>query len=478
MRDLLLFVIVIGLVPIILMRPWIGILAWFWSGLMTPHLLTWGFMKAFPIAVVFGGATLAGLVMAKDRRSMPFSREMIMMWVLVAYTAMTSFFAVYDGAWDFWLHLMKILLITFITPMLVYGQHRIILLLLVITLSIAFYGFKGGLFAISTGGSHMVLGPAGSYLSGNTYIGIAMIMVLPLVLTSARMFYYRWEDFGSELIHRFSDKIGLFFYGVFWLTAVAILVTYSRGALLGILAIAPFMFIRMRRKWLMVGLAVIGVTVLGVTVPDRLMAQWETIETYEEDTSAMQRVQAWGVSWNMAKERPIRGMGFRFTYMDYDWWISYANFEGKWRHVLSPHSIYFSLLGQHGFGGLAVFMTLVGFTFFTLNRIRRQAVRETGQRWLSEYAWAMQIGLIGYLVAGTFLDVAYFSLFYAFVALAIIMRRELEEAPRAIEDTQAEQHAVTAPEQKRRSATGPRFPDFVPKPEDLLNQPRPWFRNR
>jgi probable O-glycosylation ligase (exosortase A-associated) len=455
MRDLLLFAILMGLVPVILMRPWIGILAWFWAGLMTPQFLTWGFMRTFPIAMLIGVVTLAGLVMTKDRRPMPMTREMVMMWMLVAYTAMTSYFAVNSsGAWEFWQHLMKILIITFITPMLIYGSRRIILLLLVITFSLAFYGFKGGIFAISTGGSHMVLGPNGSYLSGNTYIGLAMLMVLPLVLASARLFYFRWFDLGSTLIQRFSAPIGLGIYGVFWLTAIAILVTYSRGALLGLLAIAPFLFLRMQRKWLLVVIAVVAVTVVGVTVPDRLMARWQTIETYEEDTSAMQRVQAWGVNWNMAKENPITGMGFRNTWMGYDWWISYANFEGSWQHVLSPHSVYFGLLGQHGFGGLAVFLTLVGFTFLTLNRIRRTAQHEPSQRWLSEYAWAIQVGMIGFMAAGTFLDVAYFSLLYAFVALAIIMRRELEEAPSASAPAVDDQATV-------KPKTGPRFPDFV-----------------
>lgn len=455
MRDLLLFAILMGLVPIILMRPWIGILAWFWAGLMTPQFLTWGFMRTFPIAMLIGVVTLAGLVMARDRRPMPMTREMVMMWMLVAYTAMTSYFAVNSsGAWEFWQHLMKILIITFITPILIHGSRRIILLLLVITFSLAFYGFKGGIFAISTGGSHMVLGPNGSYLSGNTYIGLAMLMVLPLVLASARLFYFRWFDLGPTLIKRFSAPIGLGIYGVFWLTAIAILVTYSRGALLGLLAMAPFLFLHMQRKWLLVVIAVVAVTVVGVTVPDRLMARWQTIETYQEDTSAMQRVQAWGVNWNMAKENPITGMGFRNTWMGYDWWISYANFEGSWQHVLSPHSVYFGLLGQHGFGGLAVFLTLVGFTFLTLNRIRRTAQREPSQRWLSEYAWAIQVGMIGFMAAGTFLDVAYFSLLYAFVALAIIMRRELEEAPSASAPAVDDQAPV-------KPKTGPRFPDFV-----------------
>ena len=456
MRDLLLAAILAGLIPMILMRPWVGILAWFWVGLMTPQFLAWTYMRGFQMAMVIGVVTLAALVMTRDRRAPPMTREMVMLGVFVAYITMTSYFAVNpSGAWDFWQHLMKIILVTFITPMLIYGQTRIVLLLLVITFSLAFYGLKGGIFTVMTGGNYMVLGPVGSFLSGNTYIGLAMLMVLPLILASARMFHGRWVDFGQPLVRQFSRQIGWAIYGVFWLTAIAILATYSRGAFVGVLAIAPFMFWHMRRKLFLVTVAFVAVTVVGVTAPERLVERWQTIENYEQDTSAMQRIQSWGVNWNMAMERPLTGMGFRFGRMGYDWWVSYANFEGHWQHVLSPHSIYFGLLGQHGFGGLTVFLLLMGFTFLTLNRIRRTAKKETGQLWLAEYAWAIQVGLIGYAVAGIFLDVAYFTLFYAFIALAVIMRRELEEAPSPAASQSAPDRATTAVK------AGPRFPDFV-----------------
>lgn len=454
LRDLLLFGIMVGLVPAILMRPWIGVLAWFWIGLMAPHRLTWGFMYDFQIAMVIALTTLIALVIARDRRSLPVTREMAMMFVLVAYVTMTTYFAMNPGsAWETWEKYMKILLMTFVTPMLIYGQRRIVLLLLVITFSVAFYGFKGGLFSIATGGNHMVLGPDETFLEGNTYIGLAMIMVLPLVLASARMFHQRWVNFGWPLVQRFSKPIGWGLYGVFWLTAIAILATYSRGALVGLLAVAPFLFLRMRYKLILAALAFFAVVVVGVSAPDRLMARWETIQNYQEDTSAMQRIQAWGVNWNMALERPMLGMGFGHPGLGYEWWSSYANFEGVWRHALSAHSIYFQMLGSHGFGGLAVFLLLAGFTFLTLRRIRLTALRETGQLWLAEYAWAIQVGLIGYLAAGVFLDVAYFDLFYAFVALAIIMRRELEEAPRASE--------VGAAQENAKPHAGPKYPDFV-----------------
>lgn len=430
MRDLVLLAIVTGLVPLILWRPWLGVLAWFWVGLMAPHGLTWGFMRTFPIATLIGGVTLLALLLARDRQSLPGSREMFMMFVLVGFTALTSFFAVLpSAAWSQWQHFMKILLMTFVTPMLIYGSRRVIWLLLVVTFSVAFFGIKGGVFAVMTGGAHMVLGPPGSFLSGNTYVGLALVMVLPMVLVSARFFSEGWGATGLRVVDSNRKLVGHFCYGAFWLTAIAILATYSRGAFIGLVAIAPFLFLRMQRKGLLVFLTFIAVAIMGIAPPERLAERWGTIKTYEEDTSAMQRIQAWGVNWNMAKESPLVGKGFRNVEMGYRWWVSYANFEGSWAHALSPHSLYFQWIGQHGFLGLAIFLLLVAFTFSTFGRIRRTAVQRTGQIWLAEFAWAIRVGLIGYLVAGAFLDVAYFNLLYAFVALAIIMKRELDQHP-------------------------------------------------
>ena len=428
MRDLLLLSIVIALIPCIWKYPWTGVLAWFWVGLMVPQGHTWNYMQTFPLAVVIGAVTMVALVVTNERKPLPVTREVILMFLFAGHMALTSAFAVNStGAWDQWQNVMKILLMTFVTPMLVFGSKRIIWVLLVVAGSLAFYGVKGGVFTITTGGSYMVLGPQRSFLSGNTYIGLAMIMVLPLILVSARLFRERWVELGWPIKPHWYGPIGLGLYACFWLTALAIIATYSRGAWLGLLAVAPLLFLRMRRKVLMVLLALFAVGVVGVAAPERMTQRWETIGGYEDDTSAMQRIQAWGVSWNMAIERPVFGMGFRYGRMGYDWWVSYANFEGHWQHVLSPHSIYFQVLAQHGFVGIGLFLSLIGFTYLTLGRIKRTG-KANGIVWLSQYAWAMQVGLLGYLVAGAFLDVAYFNLLYAFIALAIIMRRQLDES--------------------------------------------------
>ncbi len=459
MRDLLLFLIIAGLIPVILMRPWIGVLSWFWVGLMNPHRLTWGYMYSAPVAMWIGAVTLLALVFTKDRRNLPFTREVILIILFALYITMTTYYAWVPTAWGRWDTVMKILLMTLVAPMLISGERRILLLILVATFSIGFYGLKGGIFSITSGGQSMVLGPARSFISGNTNVGLALVMVMPLILISARMMTERWVDLGWHRLQPWYKPIGLAMYATMWLTGIAALFTYSRGALLGVLAVAPFMFLKMRRKLILVALMIATVAVVGFTFPDRLVSRWQTIETYEEDGSAMTRLQAWGVNWNIAVENPILGAGFDMAAMGNERWLSYANWvEEPWAaNARSAHSIYFQLLGHHGFGGTAIWLVLVGFTFLTFNRIRRMAHKDTGQIWLAEYAWALQVSMIGFLVAGAFLDMAYFNLLYAWIALAVIMRRELEEAPKAATA------AVQVPDTATGSMTArrPRFPDFI-----------------
>ena len=440
MRDILLIIIIGGSLPLILFKPWIGILMWYWIGLMNPHRLGWGFITDMPVAMMVGVVTLGALVLTKERKPLPLTREIVMLLLFIAYITMTTYFAWSSRAWDQWDTVIKILLMTVVTIMLIYGRIRILLLILVVAGSIAFYGFKGGLFSILTGGAHMVLGPRASFIAGNTDLGLAMIMVLPMLLIIARMFRENWVDLG--ILSRWPKAAGYAMYTVFWLTAAAIIFTYSRGALLGLLAITPFVFLKMRKKATLVVLAILAITVVGLTLPDRLIARWQTIQTYEEDHSAMQRVQAWGVNWNIAMDRPWLGAGFNNTAVPTEVWLSYANFIGPWQPNTArvAHSIYFQVIGHHGFGGFAVFMSIILFTLLTLNRIRRRTVHLRGHEWMGQYAWAIQVGLVGYLVAGTFLDRAYFDLLWVMVALSIILRRELDSILAEVTPTVTTQH--------------------------------------
>lgn len=423
LRDVVLFAILIGSVPVIFWRPWFGVLMWYWVGLMNPHRLTWGFMYDFPAAMLVGATTLVAFIIAQDRRPPPFVRESVFLVLMIAWFTLTTIYAwVPSMAWDYWEQAMKVLGFTLLATMLVHGRKRTEWLLIVITGSLAFYGVKGGLFVLSTGGQHRVLGPPQSFIGGNTSLGLAMLMVMPLILVLAR----QARSGGLVCIPDWKRTkwAGWLGYGAFWLTGIATVFTYSRGALLGLAAIAPFIFLKMRYKPLLLVLALAaGSTVLAL-VPDQLIDRAETIENYEEDRSAMQRIQAWGVNLNIALEHPLGG-GFNLTYIDDATWLSYANFLGDWANESRvAHSNYFQVLGQHGFFGLALYLGLLLSILTSLLQMSLRGRAQPETVWIADYAWALFVGTVAYAVAGAFLNLAYFTLFYAFVAAVIVLRRE------------------------------------------------------
>lgn len=430
LRDLLLFAILMASIPFVLYRPWLGMLLWYWIGIMNPHRLTWGFMYNFPVAMLVAVVTLVALIIARDRKPPPMTKEVVLLCVMAFWVTVTTYLAwVPDSAWDYWEQFMKVLLFTLLAPVLIHGRIRVEWLVIVITASLAFYGVKGGWFTITSGGQSHVLGPSRSFISGNTNLGLAMLMVMPLILVLARQLvqgrlaclpqtkWTRWAGWGG--------------YGAFWLTGLATLFTFSRGAMVGLAAIGPFLLARMRYKLALVACVVIAVVGVGVTVPDRLTQRAETIENYEEDGSAMSRIQAWNVAWNIARENPFTGAGFRLAGMGDERWLSYdtTDMEKWWpQRARASHSNYFQVLGEHGFVGLGIYLALLGSISLSLFRLARRARRREDTVWIADYAWAILVGVIGYAVAGAFLDMAYFTLFYAFIALTVILRREYDWA--------------------------------------------------
>ncbi|MBX9794213.1 MAG: putative O-glycosylation ligase, exosortase A system-associated, partial [Burkholderiaceae bacterium] len=90
MRDLLLAVIVFGMLPIILKRPFWGILLLAWLGYMNPHRLCFGFMLSFPVVYTVTIATLIGMLVSKEAKRLVWSREMTVLALFVAWMGVTT----------------------------------------------------------------------------------------------------------------------------------------------------------------------------------------------------------------------------------------------------------------------------------------------------------------------------------------------------------------------------------------------------
>ena len=181
MRDILVTAILVGLIPRCFTRPHVGVLTWSWVGYMNPHRLCWGFAVTLPAAQMVALPTLLGLFVSKEPKKIPWAPVTVAIALFVAWTAITCFFALSpDDAWGQWEEFIKVQLMVFVTMMVMRTRERLHALAWIIVISIGFFGVKGGVFTF-LGGGQGLLGPPGSFIGGNTTLGLAMTMVLPLM---------------------------------------------------------------------------------------------------------------------------------------------------------------------------------------------------------------------------------------------------------------------------------------------------------
>jgi len=412
LRDVFVMAVVIGALPVSFLRPWVGVLVFSWLGYMTPHRLTWGFAHDFPAAQLVAVAVLGGLLVTKERQALPLTREVVLLLLLWSLFGVSTLFAVYpDDALAALVKLSKILVMTLVTMMLFQDRTKLRLLLWVIALSLGFYGVKAGVWGILTGGQHRFDGPEGSFLEGNTNIGLALVMNLPI------LWYLREDESRSWL--RWT------LLGACALSIVAILVTYSRGAFLGLVAVLGMLALRGRNKAAGVFILCVTALVIALLLPEQWSQRMETIQGYEQDNSSMERIDAWTFAWRVGVESPLVGAGFRcFTPEMYQRYYPESR-----NYRVDAHSIFFQVLAEHGFTGLILFATLLVCAVLSLERIKSITRGHREHAWAHAYAQMLQACFVGYIVCGLFLSRSYFDLFYQLLAVAVVLKRLVDELP-------------------------------------------------
>jgi probable O-glycosylation ligase (exosortase A-associated) len=411
-RDLFVFTTVFGLLPFVLARPDIGILLWTWIGLMNPHRLAWGVARDFPFALIVGVTTMIAIVLWREPKRLPLSAPVVVLLLFCVWMVITTFgFAIFpQEALEKFDKVWKVQLFIFLTMVVMNTEQRIRWLVLVATLSIAFYGIKGGVYTILQGGGGMVLGPDSSWIAGNTEIALALVVTLPLM---------RWLQLQTQKVWlKRAATVSMI------LMAVSILGSYSRGGLLALAAMAIFLWLKMPRK-LGAGIVLITLATMFLAfMPQEWYARMQTIEAYEEDASASARLGAWKFAWNVAKAHPVTGGGFDV-------------FQGSAFAIYAPdtapydsHSIWFSVLAEHGFAGFFLWLLFWYLVWRTCKRTMRLARGHPEFKWARDLAAMIQVGLVGYFVGGTFLSLAYWDYPYILAATAVLTRVVVERGLR------------------------------------------------
>jgi probable O-glycosylation ligase (exosortase A-associated) len=424
-RDIAFAMVLLAAVPLILARPFCGILAWFCISYLNPQQYTYGFALRLPVAYIVAIPTLAGMILKRDFRLPRLTWQVALMLVLWLWFVITTI-AVYSSplfshhfadTLEKFDETSKILLMTFVTMALVTDRVRLRWACICTAGIFAFFAFKATMFSISTGGHFRVYGPPNSMIADNNDFGLAMDMALPL--------------FAGLATTESSNKLRRLFQIAFLMGIIAVIFTYSRAGLIGLAVVILFLVMKSKHK--VVSLA--GAALLTVCIVETAPQAWldrmstistatETSKTQEADASAEGRLTAWHLSTQIAASS-ITGGGFAtWTKTVYE---EFGLDPGDIAHV--AHSIYFQMLGEHGYIGLLLFVLVLLSCFASCVRLAWRYRESSELHWIAQYANMALGSVLAFCAAGAFASRAYFDLFWEIVAIIVILKTlELHEA--------------------------------------------------
>ncbi|RMD87019.1 MAG: putative O-glycosylation ligase, exosortase A system-associated, partial [Alphaproteobacteria bacterium] len=375
---------VLATIPLILVRPYVGILVWTWLGFMNPHKLSWGFLsEGGRLSLIVAIATLVAWLLSRESKRIPLNAVTILLGAFIVSMTLSTLNAVApEGAWQGWDKAIKIMAMAAVMMALVNNRTRIHALVWVIVLSLGFFGVTNGLKTVMTGARYIVWGPPGSFIADNNQLALAMLMTMPLIR------YLQLQTDNRLLRWGLSAAMVLTFFSVIG--------SHSRGAFLGLLVVITALVMKSRYR-VRIGALVLTLAAIGAFfVPQSWVDRMETIQHYEEDGSAMGRLRDWKFNYLLARERPFLGGGIN-AYQNTALFLRLIPGAPK---AANAHSVYFQVLGAQGFLGLFIFLGLAYAVWRSFSHVRKQTLPLPEQRWAYDLASMAQVSMLGFFSAG------------------------------------------------------------------------------
>ncbi len=207
-----------------------------------------------------------------------------------------------------------------------------------------------------------------------------------------------------------------FFYVAAATGYMAVIGASSRGAQLGLAAVGIWFLLKHENGLKGLLAIVLIAVVLYYLLPDEQLVRFHEMGN---DQSSLQRLAYWHYALqHVIPEFPVFGLG-------YNNWLDYVGFmvpEGMGPdHIVQvQHNIYIQAASELGITGLLSFILLVIFAFVN-NRKTRVITKSLNNKLLFNLSYALDAGLIGFLVAGSFVTVLYYPFFWIQIAMIVIV---------------------------------------------------------
>lgn len=388
-----------------------------WLCFMRPWEFSWGTFRAMPLFQIGVIVVVVSCIFHGGFR-FRFPPFLILHLLFHGWILLSNAFAFRpDHSWEFYsTYMVTLPIVSVILFAAVRDLRTWKIILWTAAGSIGLIAAKVGLSSALKGGAH-ITDQIDGFVGDNNVFGLTVCLAVG-ALFGLRNTLPRW--------------VRVFFYPYITAAFLCIIFTKSRGAFLSMAIILLLSTLAskspIRNTIFLVFFAWAGYSLVPATYFDRM----DTFENIEEDNSAMDRIYFWELSWNQALAHPLLGIGMD-NHMSYNRNVTPEAIEGRKNHV--AHSVYFQILAETGFVGLAMYLTMIFWTLFLLHQVYRDT-RELGKKhadlaWVSPLTFWLRNAFLGYIFGSAFLNMLIIDFPWYFIwysqMLPFLLKKELNK---------------------------------------------------
>lgn len=234
--------------------------------------------------------------------------------------------------------------------------------------------------------------------------------------------------------------------------AVGVLLTFSRGGFLGLIALSVVLLRKLGRgrqiKTTLAAAFICGI--LLVVTPGGYGGRLATIFNIEQDQtgSAQERRKLMELAATIAIRRPIIGIGM-------------GNFHIYSHRELNAHNAYLEIAAELGMAGLLAYLIVIFAPLRSLFRIERQTrgMRSKSEKEMYWMSVCLQAAFVAYMVCSFFASIQYLWYLYYTAAYAVALRQihATEEKEGSLPNSQA---LTVSPITKTKPTRGALWPSY------------------
>ncbi len=411
MTDLIVAFILLVFICVGFQRPNVAMMGYIWIDLVKPQKLAYGFIAGKPLSMIIAAVCLLSLILNFQKLNKLENKKVTILlfifaiWITITTT--TSLFPMH--AWVKWDWAFKTIIAAVLIPFTIRTKEDLEALIWVFLASVAFFTLSAGVKTALSGGGYgarLISGGDNSGLSESSTLALVAAVCLPLLVNFIK----------NTLLIEKTRLYKLFILGLIFAGVLTVIGSYARTGLIGLAIFGYFLFIKSNHKFGVLFLLFTAILLIYNFAPEAWFERMGTVENASQDSSALGRIVVWKWTAEFATTH-LFGGGFHAYIANTGLLNLYHDnpsvvFD---QTAKAFHSIYFEVLGEHGYIGLSLYLSII---FMLLSQLRNIA-KEKQDEWKSSLAKALSQSLYIFCACGAFVGVAFQPILYVLAVFVI-----------------------------------------------------------